>query len=285
MTNMTRSHGAGGAPEDKAPSGKRKGSPKKKDKDRRGSGQGRRDARSRSRRRRRERKREKEKETPHFKWEAGMTLGPNGRYLVERLMGDGTFGRVLRCQDTKTKEIVAVKVVKGVKRYCEHAEAEAEVLSEILRLDPGRQSLCVELLGTFHHSRQHFCIVFEPLDMSIRDLLKANDSLGLYLEDARQMSRQLLQSLAFLHKIGVTHTDLKCRNVMLRNGSFDLAPHPRVEGAQSRRPRDCRIAVIDFGGAVFPDEERGHMRALLHFAAGGGRSPVGGRFPQRWILT
>lgn len=196
-----------------------------------------------------------------------MALGPDGQYIVESLMGDGTFGRVLKCQHAKTKETVAVKVVKGVKRYCEHAEAEAEVLGEIMRLDSERQSLCVELLDSFVHSRIHYCIVFEPLDLSIRDFLKANDNAGLYLADIKQISRQLLQSLAFLHSIGLTHTDLKCRNVMLRDGSFDMAPHPRADGEQTRRLRDCRIAVIDFGGAVFPDERHGGKVGTRQFRA------------------
>lgn len=220
--------------------------------------EGQQSARSRSRRSRRKshkaRKRDKEKATPHFSWEEGLGLGPECRFVVRKLLGDGTFGRVLGCQDTVSNDYVAVKVVKGVRRYCEHAEAEAEILQEIQRLDTKRQSLCVELREHFLHAKQHFCMVFEPLDVSIRDFLKANGSLGLFLADVRQLAQQLLQSLTFLHSIGLTHTDLKCRNVMLHNGSFDLAPHPRVKGSQTRRPRSCKLAVIDFGGAVFPQE-------------------------------
>ena len=123
--------------------------------------------------------------------------------------------------------------------------------------DPKRQGLCVEMLDTFLHGRHNFCLVFEPLETNIRDLLKANRGRGLYMADAREMTRQLLQSLAFLHGIGVTHTDLKCRNVMLRHGAVDLAPHPRVGTAEARRPRSCEIVVVDFGGACFPDERHG----------------------------
>jgi len=224
-------------------------------------------SRTRQRRARNAGKRDKDKDAPHFRWRRGMTLGPSGRYVVEKLLGDGTFGRVLGCTDMQTKENVAVKVVKGVRRYCEHAEAEAEVLSEILRLDPGRQSLCVELRDHFLHPRQHYCIVFEPLDISIRDFLKATGNMGLYLADVRQLALQLLQSLSFLHRIGVTHTDLKCRNVMLRDGSFDVAPHPRVADKETRRPRSCRLAVIDFGGAVFPDERHGGRVGTRQFRA------------------
>mmetsp|Transcript_99035 Transcript_99035/g.288851 ORF Transcript_99035/g.288851 Transcript_99035/m.288851 type:complete len:409 (+) Transcript_99035:41-1267(+) len=264
MTQMARSRDRGPSFQERVLNGKRKEGAEKKD--RRGD-HGKRHERSRSRKRRKEKKREKEKDTPHFRWERGMRLGPDGRYVVERLLGDGTFGRVLRCRDAKTESAVAVKVVKGVKRYCQQAESEAEILSEILRQDPGRQSLCVELLGTFAHQRQHFCIVFEPLDTSVRDFLKANDSRGLYLADVRQMAKQLLQSLAFLHGIRLIHTDLKCRNIMLRDGTFDLAPHPRAEGAQTRRPRSCGIAVIDFGGAIFPDEWHGGLIGTRQFRA------------------
>jgi len=234
---------------------------------RHGSAARRRRSRTRQRRARNAGKRDKDKDAPHFRWRRGMSLGPNGRYVVQKLLGDGTFGRVLGCMDMQTKENVAVKVVKGVRRYCEHAEAEAEVLSEILRLDPGRQSLCVELRDHFLHPRQHYCIVFEPLDISVRDFLKATGNMGLYLSDIRQLARQLLQSLSFLHRIGVTHTDLKCRNVMLRDGSFDVAPHPRVAGKETRRPRNCRLAVIDFGGAVFPDERHGGRVGTRQFRA------------------
>lgn len=188
-----------------------------------------------------------------------MELGPERRYVVERMLGEGTFGRVLACSDKLSKETVAVKVVKGIKRYCEHAEAEAEVLSEILRKDSERKGQCVDMLDTFLHDGVNFCIVFEALDTSVRDFLKANDSRGLLLANIREMAWQLLETLAFLHTIGVTHTDLKCRNVMLRDGSsFDVVPHPRDGGngevVTTRRLRNCHIVLIDFGGAVFPEE-------------------------------
>ena len=81
------------------------------------------------------------RDTPHFQWTRGMKLGSSGRYVVKKKVGEGSFGRVLACVDESKKIAVAVKVVKGVPRYKEHAHAEAEVLREILRCDPGRQSL------------------------------------------------------------------------------------------------------------------------------------------------
>lgn len=187
-----------------------------------------------------------------------MGLGPHKRYSVQHLLGDGTFGRVLACFDAKTGERVAVKVAKGIPRYAEHAEMEGETIRAMQRLLASTEhvrhlELCVALHGAFSHGN-HYCLVFEPLDTSLRDFLKANDDMGLFVEDVRDMALQLLNCLAALHAVGITHTDLKCRNVMLRDGKSEVVPHPRFEGAPCRRPRRTDIVVIDFGSAVFVHE-------------------------------
>lgn len=54
-------------------------------------------------------------EIVHFSWQRGMVL--NSRYKAVRLLGDGTFGRVLLAQDTRDGgREVAVKVIREVKR-------------------------------------------------------------------------------------------------------------------------------------------------------------------------
>lgn len=224
--------------------------------------------RSRSRSRRRGQKRERSsKDYPHFKWSAGDTLGPDHRYVASKLLGDGTFGRVLACCDREKGEQVAVKVVKGVRRFFEHAEAEAEVIRDIQSLDLDNKSKIVELRDTFVHNGKYFCMVFEPLDTSLRDLLKANSSQGFLMADVQHMSMQLLRSLEVLHSIGLVHCDLKCRNIMLRDASHDVVPHPRVPGAETRKLRSPCITIIDFGGAVFEDERHDGRIGTRQFRA------------------
>lgn len=198
-----------------------------------------------------------------------MGLGPEGRFIVEEQLGEGTFGRVLACVDQQTQKRVAVKVVKGVPRYCEHAESEAEILGEILEKDPKREGRIVDMRCSFLHATYNFCIVFEPLDTSLRDFLKGNRSLGLLFANVWEISRQLLQSLSFLHSIGVTHTDLKCRNVMIRDAAHDVVRHPREtdDDATVRRLRSCDVVLIDFGGAVFPDERHAGRIGTRQFRA------------------
>jgi hypothetical protein len=54
-----------------------------------------------------------------------MTLGPDDKYQVLDHLGDGTFGRALRCTEKKTQEITAVKVIRAVPRYANSAKIEA----------------------------------------------------------------------------------------------------------------------------------------------------------------
>eukprot|EP00933_Yihiella_yeosuensis_P021741 TRINITY_DN17173_c0_g1_i4.p1 TRINITY_DN17173_c0_g1~~TRINITY_DN17173_c0_g1_i4.p1 ORF type:complete len:543 (+),score=76.17 TRINITY_DN17173_c0_g1_i4:59-1630(+) len=198
--------------------------------------------------------RKRNRETPHFEWSKGMILGTEDRYVVRKEVGEGSFGRVLSCLDKVSKKIVAVKVVKGVKRYQEHAEAEAEVLREILRCDPGGQSRCVRIFGEFVHTGIHCCLVFELLDKSLSDFMKDNGDEGLLLRDVRKIAQQLLQCLNYLSGMGLAHTDIKCRNSMLRDSRGELVPNPRKPGAQTYSIRKCEVVVIDFGGAAFKKE-------------------------------
>lgn len=221
----------------------------------------------RSRSRKRRRRERSSKDIPHFKWNPGIVLGSDHRYVVSDILGDGTFGRVLACRDTESGENVAVKVVKGVKRFFEHAEAEAEVLEQVQQLDPKNKSNSVQMLNVFVHEEKYFCMVFEPLDTSLRDFLKANDSQGLVMTDVRQIALQLLKSLQVLHSIGLVHCDLKCRNIMLRDASADVVELPRIAGVQTRRLKNPAITLIDFGGAVFEDERHDGRIGTRQFRA------------------
>lgn len=60
-----------------------------------------------------------------------MCLGAENRYEVLAHLGDGTFGRALKCKDRKKNEIVAVKIVRAVSRYAESAKIEAKILKDL----------------------------------------------------------------------------------------------------------------------------------------------------------
>lgn len=54
-----------------------------------------------------------------------------GSYLILDVLGAGTFGQVVKCQNTKTKEIVAVKVVKNKQAYFNQSMMELAILEMV----------------------------------------------------------------------------------------------------------------------------------------------------------
>ena len=57
-----------------------------------------------------------------------LGLIPISRYLILDILGQGTFGQVVKCQNMKTHEIVAVKVVKNKPAYFNQSMMEVTIL-------------------------------------------------------------------------------------------------------------------------------------------------------------
>lgn len=57
------------------------------------------------------------------------------RYLILYILGQGTFGQVVKCQNMKTHEVVAVKVVKNKPAYFNQSMMEVTIL-ELVRGSP-----------------------------------------------------------------------------------------------------------------------------------------------------
>jgi dual specificity protein kinase YAK1 len=57
-----------------------------------------------------------------------LTAVFRNRYLILDVLGQGTFGQVVKCQNLKTQEVVAVKVVKNRTAYFNQSMMEVSVL-------------------------------------------------------------------------------------------------------------------------------------------------------------
>lgn len=55
------------------------------------------------------------------------------RYLILDVLGQGTFGQVVKCQNMRTHEVVAVKVVKNKPAYFQQSMMEVTIL-ELVRV-------------------------------------------------------------------------------------------------------------------------------------------------------
>ncbi|KAJ2631717.1 serine threonine protein kinase CMGC group, partial [Coemansia sp. RSA 1290] len=96
------------------------------------------------------------------------------RFKIRRLLGQGTFGKVMECEDNSTGRLVAIKVIRAVPKYRDAAKIEIRVLQTLQRNDPTNVYQCMHVNETFDH-RNHVCMVFDLLGPSVFDFLKENE--------------------------------------------------------------------------------------------------------------
>jgi len=78
---------------------------------------------------------------------------------------------------------------------------------------------CITLLEPFDF-RNHYCLVFDLLGMSMYDFLRQNSYRPFSLNEVQIYGRQLLRTVSFLHGMNLIHTDLKLENILLVNSDW-----------------------------------------------------------------
>lgn len=189
------------------------------------------------------------------------------RYQIRSLLGQGTFGKVVQCYDRKLCKNVAIKVIRAVQKYRDASQIEIRVLQCLRQHDPLNRYQCVQLLESFNF-RNHICIVFDLLDCSVFDFLKSNKFQPFPCRDIWLFARQLLRSVAYMHRLSLIHTDLKPENVLLVDASFDVTSTSRRSNARKKRVlRNAEIRLIDFGSATFSNEYHSGVVSTRHYRA------------------
>ncbi|KAI7906250.1 kinase-like domain-containing protein [Cokeromyces recurvatus] len=117
---------------------------------------------------------------------------PNYQYRIIDLLGQGTFGQVVKCEHTSTGELYSVK------------------------LDPDDKHHILRLHHVFSH-KQHLCLVFELLSYNLYDLIGHNQYRGFPIEKVRAFAVQILDTLSLLKEAKIIHCDLKPENILLAN--------------------------------------------------------------------
>ncbi|XWS37188.1 hypothetical protein CRYUN_Cryun19dG0021500 [Craigia yunnanensis] len=187
-------------------------------------------------------------------------------------MGEGTFGQVLECWDRERKEMVAIKIVRGIKKYREAAMIEIEMLQQLGKHDKvGNRS--VQIRHWFDY-RNHICIVFEKLGPSLYDFLRKNNYRSFPIDLVREIGRQLLECLAFVHDLHLIHTDLKPENILLVSPEYVKVPDykstsrsPKDSSYFKRLPKSSAIKVIDFGSTTYERQDQTYIVSTRHYRA------------------
>ncbi|KAL9374007.1 hypothetical protein Peur_033627 [Populus x canadensis] len=206
----------------------------------------------------------------HYVFAIGDNLTP--RYRILSKMGEGTFGQVLECFDNEKKELVAIKIVRSIRKYREAAMTEIDVLQRLARHDIG-STRCVQIRNWFDY-RNHICIVFEKLGPSLYDFLRKNSYRSFPIDLVRELGRQLLESVAFMHDLHLIHTDLKPENILLVSSEYIKVPDYKFlsrstkDGSYFKNlPKSSAIKLIDFGSTAFEHQDHSYVVSTRHYRA------------------
>jgi dual specificity protein kinase YAK1 len=89
------------------------------------------------------------------------------RFVVKEMLGQGTFGQVVKCLDTETNDYVAVKVIKNQPAFYHQALVEVSLLRALNQThDPDDQYNIVRMLD-YLLFQNHLCIAFEMLGQNL----------------------------------------------------------------------------------------------------------------------
>ncbi|XP_073435637.1 dual specificity protein kinase CLK3 isoform X1 [Dendrobates tinctorius] len=186
------------------------------------------------------------------------------RYEIVRILGEGTFGRVVECLDHHRRNTrVALKIIRNIRKYREAAQMEINVLKKIQEQDKENKNMCVMMLDSFDY-HGHACIAFELLGKSTFDFQKENNYLPYPLQQIRHMAFQLFHALNFLHKNKLTHTDLKPENILFVNSDF-TSSYNGAKNCEEKCVKNSSIRVVDFGSATFDHEYHSTVVATRHY--------------------
>lgn len=203
------------------------------------------------------------------------------RFFIVRLLGQGTFGKVIECFDKQKNEKCAIKIIRNIPKYRDAAKIELRILLTLKKFDNDNMNHCIHLKECFDY-RGHICIVTDLLKISLYDFLEQNKFISFPGSHIQAILKQLIRSITFLHDLSLIHTDLKPENILLYDDSFTkrkLNSHTIRSSYESLKKKlkkfpkflkvlnDPSIQIIDFGSAIFNDEYHSSIVSTRHYRA------------------
>lgn len=205
----------------------------------------------------------------------------NAQYRVVRVLGSGAYGKVFLVENSRSKNLYALKAespatawefyaIQVAKQRIEQKSKEALLIVELRELSDISKNGIIGAHG-LHLYRDESYLVLQYEDLgSIVDLVNcvraAGSDSGLHELIVMHMSVQLLRTIHMLHSCDILHGDIKADNCMVRFEDFGVRSLPVASREQALQYLSRKkVTLIDFGRAVDLQlfEEKTEFRTVL----------------------
>lgn len=129
--------------------------------------------------------------------------------IQDEVVGQGAFATVKKAAERKTGKTFAVKIInkRKVMGNMDGVTRELEVLQ---KMDHPR---IVRLKGFYEDNDNYYMVMEFVSGGDLMDFVAAHGAVG---EDAgREITRQILEAIKYIHSMGISHRDLKPDNILI----------------------------------------------------------------------
>lgn len=210
------------------------------------------------------------------KKEFGFAKVSQDGYHYSKKLGEGTFAVVLsaRCKSTGNK--VAVKLLKKAKDldFLQPGErcSEGVTYDDVVDIFMG-EIKCMERLGSHpnivatYGKGSHF-IVMESAKVDLYTIRHAAGT-GLPLAMAKNWTQQILTGVAFVHKMGYVHQDLKSSNILIfEDRTAKLCDFGLARKAEETMPVDRELVTLWYRAPELLMGTRTYTKAVDEWSIG-----------------
>ena len=164
---------------------------------------------------------------------------PKTKYITQKILGVGTYGKVYLVQNKYTKELFAMKEIP---KTSEDLLSDNEIMDEIeilKNLDHPDIVRITEFYNTesSYYIINEYCRYGELYDQVTKEFSETQIAV---------MFRQILSGIAYLHSNNIIHRDLKLENILIND----------IEKSMTTNEDLFLVKIIDFGTAKIFDKNK-----------------------------
>ncbi|WP_228019771.1 serine/threonine-protein kinase [Sphaerospermopsis sp. LEGE 08334] len=151
-------------------------------------------------------------------WVSGQQL-QNGKYTIEKELGEGGFGITYLAKDHQGNLVVIKTLNDAIKKRADFAKFQQDFINEAIKLAKCNHPHIVKIYEVINED-DLWCMVMEYIDGEDLGTLVENHGV-LSEEIALKYIQQIGEALTVVHNNGLLHRDIKPQNIMIRSGKSE----------------------------------------------------------------